>query len=176
MEPDRKLQPILSQLADLLQEKNKRLAVAESCTGGWIAKVITDLPGSSVWFDCGFVTYSNEAKQQMLQVNPKTLDAYGAVSEAVVAEMAEGVLDNSSADMSLSVSGIAGPGGGTADKPVGTVCFAWKSRDSKSICETVLLQGDRNTIRMQSVIHALKGVINMLNGQNNHSSKPLHMK
>ena len=109
---------IVEQIAALLLKKSKRLAVAESCTGGWVAKALTDLAGSSVWFERGFVTYSNQAKHEMLGVAESTLETYGAVSQETVFEMAIGALINSQADFSLSISGIAGPGGGSAEKPV----------------------------------------------------------
>ena len=134
------------------------LATAESCTGGWIAKVITDVAGSSEWFDRGFVTYSNESKQEMLQVSSKALDQHGAVSQPVVEQMVEGALLNSKADTAVAVSGIAGPGGGTEEKPVGTVWLAWgrKGSATRSICRH--FPGNRDEVRMQTVIAALQGL------------------
>ena len=148
-----------------LHEKKMQLVTAESCTGGWVAKVITDLPGSSRIFDRGFVTYSNKAKQEMLDVSKSTLEAYGAVSEQVVAEMAEGALKNSDADISLSISGVAGPGGGTTEKPVGMVCFGWAKRQEKTKTDTVYFDGDRDLIRQQAVEFALKGIIKIIKGE-----------
>lgn len=135
------------------------VSVAESCTGGWVAKVITDLAGSSLWFDRGFVTYSNQAKQDMLGVQLNTLETYGAVSEAVVREMATGALARSSADAAVAISGIAGPGGGTADKPVGTVWFAWASSESPIVTLCVRFAGDRNQVRQLAVEKALEGLV-----------------
>jgi nicotinamide-nucleotide amidase len=149
---------ILQRLADALRMRGWMLATAESCTGGWIAKLCTDLAGSSVWFERGFVTYSNEAKQDMLGVNTATLAQYGAVSEPVVAEMAAGVLLHSRAQIALSVSGIAGPTGGTASKPVGTVCFGWAREGGEVHTETCHFTGDRDAVRLQSVEYALRGV------------------
>ena len=156
---DNKLTLIVEQLAANLLQNNKRLTVAESCTGGWIAKVLTDLAGSSEWFERGFVTYSNEAKQEMLGVLASTLEAQGAVSEEVVKEMALGALKNSHADISLSISGIAGPGGGTEDKPVGLVWFSWAYQDAVINTEKKIFSGDRNEVREQAVFHALTELV-----------------
>lgn len=142
-----------------LHKNNLKLVTAESCTGGWVAKVMTDIAGSSAFFDRGFVTYSNESKQEMLGVLEKTLARYGAVSEQVVAEMVQGALKYSKAEVAIAVSGIAGPSGGSLEKPVGTVCFAWMQLGEKPITETVLFEGDRNTIRENSVKYALNGII-----------------
>lgn len=147
---------------DVLQEKGMMLATAESCTGGWVAKMMTDIAGSSSSFDRGFVTYSNLAKQDMLGVSIDTLDQYGAVSEAVVQEMVAGALQHSIADIALSISGIAGPSGGSEDKPVGTVCFAWGIRKGELQSVTQLFLGDRDAVRQQAVIFALKGILKML--------------
>ncbi|MCL9780986.1 nicotinamide-nucleotide amidase [Vibrio sp. S4M6] len=137
--------------------KNKLvLATAESCTGGGIASAITDIAGSSAWFDRAFVTYSNDAKTQMVGVKPQTLQAYGAVSEAVVTEMALGTLEHSQATTAISVSGIAGPGGATETKPVGTVCFAWADKSGWLHVETQYFTGDRASVREQSVRYALQ--------------------
>lgn len=155
------LNALARQLAADLLQRRQTLAVAESCTGGWVAKVLTDLPGSSRWFDRGFVTYSNAAKQDMLGVSATTLEAAGAVSEATVREMAAGVLRNSPADLALAISGIAGPGGAVSDKPVGMVCFAWATRGGRQRVETQQFAGDREAVRRQSVAHALQGLINV---------------
>lgn len=147
-----------------LERRSLVLATAESCTGGWAAKLVTDTPGSSAWFDCGFVTYSNAAKQALLGVQAETLDAHGAVSEPTVREMAEGTLARSRADIAVAVSGVAGPGGGSEDKPVGTVCLAWAVRDGFTRTETVYLEGDREAVRRQAVVHALEGVLTHARG------------
>ena len=152
---DNKTTLIVEQLAANLLQNDKRLTVAESCTGGWIAKVLTDLAGSSEWFERGFVTYSNEAKQEMLGVAETTIVTYGAVSQETVAEMAIGALKNSHADYSLSVSGIAGPDGGSVDKPVGLIWFAWAYQDTIITSEKKIFSGDRNAVREQAVFHAL---------------------
>jgi len=149
-------------IGEQLVRRGERLAVAESCTGGWAAKVCTDLPGSSAWFDCGFVSYSNAAKQAMLGVRAETLDAKGAVSEATVVEMANGVLERSAATWSFAVSGIAGPDGGTPGKPVGTVWFAWAGRDTWQFAERRRFDGDRDAVRRQSVAHALSVLLHHL--------------
>jgi len=153
------------------------LATAESCTGGWAAKVVTDVSGSSGWFDRGFVTYSDLAKQEMLGVSAATLDAHGAVSEAVVREMALGALARSRAQVSLAISGVAGPTGGSEDKPVGTVWFAWALGEIAAAVTaegaetprvwTQLLRfaGDREEVRHQSVRVALERLIELLPGR-----------
>ena len=155
---DNELFELAQQLGRLLKLKEKKIATAESCTGGWIAQIITEVSGSSDWFDRGFVTYSNAAKIQMLGVNPETLEQFGAVSAQTATEMANGVLARSDADCAIAVTGIAGPGGGSAEKPVGTVFIAWacKNRDVKVIQEK--LKGNRHEIRRQTVKIALAGV------------------
>lgn len=140
------------------------IATAESCTGGWAAQVITHTAGSSDWFDRGFVTYTNEAKRDMLGVRMNTIETHGAVSLETVSEMAMGALNNSKALISLAISGIAGPAGGSPEKPVGTVCFAWCVRDTAGVvelpsCERRVFSGDREGIRRQAVIHALSGLL-----------------
>lgn len=149
---------LVEQLAEMLKVQRRMLVAAESCTGGWIAKSCTDIAGSSEWFERGFVTYSNNAKQQMLGVRETTLEEYGAVSEAVVAEMAAGALMHSPADLAVAISGIAGPGGGSNEKPVGTVCFAWAS-GKKIFTVREQFDGDRDAIRKAAVLHALEGLI-----------------
>jgi nicotinamide-nucleotide amidase len=155
---DNELFEIAQQLGQLLRLKEKKIATAESCTGGWIAQVITEVSGSSAWFDRGFVTYSNPAKIQMLRVNLETLDKFGAVSAQTATEMVNGALANSDADCAIAVTGIAGPDGGTAEKPVGTVFIAWayKNRDIKVVKKK--LTGSRYQIRRQTVKIALEGV------------------
>ncbi|MEJ2603828.1 MAG: nicotinamide-nucleotide amidohydrolase family protein [Gammaproteobacteria bacterium] len=137
------------------------VATAESCTGGWIAKALTDVPGSSSWFGTGLVTYSNEAKHSLLGVRVETLDHQGAVSEGTVREMAAGAIRASDADIAVAVSGIAGPDGGTPEKPVGTVWFAWATAGdhADTAAECVLFRGDREGVRRRTVCHALDGIL-----------------
>lgn len=156
---DEQLQADAAAVAELMKRRGWMLAAAESCTGGWVAKVCTDLPGSSGWFERGFVTYTNEAKQEMLGVRGEILEANGAVSDATVAEMAIGALQHSRAQVSLAISGIAGPGGETPDKPVGTVCFAWCREGEPAQTERCGFPGDREQVRRQAVQHALNGVV-----------------
>jgi len=157
--------PAISELATALvgelNRNNKAVATAESCTGGWIAKALTDVPGSSGCFGYGIVSYSNGAKESILGVENRTLVEHGAVSEPVVREMAEGTLRLSGADISVAVSGVAGPDGGNDEKPVGTVWFAWSMRGPRGITTDTDLQrfeGNRESVRVQTVIHGLKGV------------------
>lgn len=153
---------LAAQLGGLLKAHGMMLATAESCTGGGVAQAVTDVAGSSGWFDRGFVTYSNLAKQQMLGVSEATLIQHGAVSEAVVREMVAGALKHSNAGFALAVSGIAGPGGGTPEKPVGTVWFGWGIRHGAIHAQRHQLCGDRAEVRAQSVRIALQGVIDLL--------------
>ncbi|HEY0720456.1 MAG TPA: CinA family protein [Gammaproteobacteria bacterium] len=159
---DRALAALAEEVATLLCDRQLMLVTAESCTGGWIAKCCTDLPGSSHWFERGFVTYTNEAKAEELGVLGETLQAYGAVSEATVAEMAAGALRQSRAQVSVAVSGIAGPGGGRPDKPVGTVCFGWAAPGKTPLTKRLHFLGDREQIRRQAVAEALRGVIDVV--------------
>ncbi len=163
---DEKIVSIANQLAVKCLEHGIVLAAAESCTGGWLAKVVTDIVGSSAWFDCSFVTYSNSAKQSMISVQEKTLKAHGAVSEAVVSEMVEGVLQHSNATLAVAISGIAGPDGGTANKPVGLVWFAFSriKNDKTTVVSTKkqMFNGDRKAVRAQAVLQALIGLINII--------------
>ncbi|NCO20123.1 MAG: CinA family protein [Gammaproteobacteria bacterium] len=149
-------------VAAALKAQGRTLALAESCTGGWIAKCCTDLPGSSAWFEAGFVTYSNRAKSEALGVRTASLQRHGAVSEIVAADMARGARDAAHADWAISVTGIAGPDGGTPDKPVGTVCFGWVGPDDEPETETCLFAGDRDEVRRQTVAHALDGLLSRL--------------
>jgi len=153
---DKQLFELAEQLGRWLKASEKKIATAESCTGGWIAELITEVPGSSAWFDRGFVTYSNPAKVQMLGVKKETLDRYGAVSAEVVKEMAEGALSNSEADGVCAVTGIAGPDGGTAEKPVGTVFIAWQWKHQSCRIIRKQFQGDRHEIRRQTVRVAIE--------------------
>jgi nicotinamide-nucleotide amidase len=150
--------------AERLRAQGLRLAVAESCTGGWLAKVLTDLPGSSEWFDRGYVTYSNAAKQSMLGVREATLIAHGAVSKETVAEMTQGALRESGTDLALAVSGIAGPHGATPEKPLGTVCFSWQRRGEKARVSREHFDGDREAVRRQAVAYLLARLEEMLDG------------
>ncbi|MEJ2317039.1 MAG: nicotinamide-nucleotide amidohydrolase family protein [Gammaproteobacteria bacterium] len=156
----------LRQLADRLSEyciaQHHMLMTAESCTGGWVAKVCTDLPGSSRWFEQGFVTYSNKAKQSMLGVSAQTLSQHGAVSGAVVREMVAGALEHGNGDLAVAISGIAGPGGGTHFKPRGTVWIAWQQEDGEATAQRFHFEGDRTAVRFQAVEAALKGLIELV--------------
>lgn len=150
-----KLLALSAELGQILHAKKLQIAVAESCTGGLIAQTLTEIAGSSAWFDRGFVTYSNLAKIQMLGVRSETLAVFGAVSAETATEMVLGSLMHSSADCAIAVTGIAGPSGGTPIKPVGTVFIAWARKSLPSYCEQVYFEGDRQTIRMQTAQRAL---------------------
>jgi nicotinamide-nucleotide amidase len=157
----------MDELAEKVGERLKaagaQLVTAESCTGGWVAQAVTAIAGSSSWFERGFVTYSNAAKQELLGVRKETLEAHGAVSEETAREMADGALKKSKGTIALAVTGVAGPGGGTREKPVGMVCFAWA--DGKKLrSETRRFSGDRDSVRRQSVLRALQGVLETLAG------------
>jgi nicotinamide-nucleotide amidase len=148
-------------LGAALRAQGLKLATAESCTGGWVAMALTAIPGSSEWFERGYVTYSNAAKREDLGVGEETLLRHGAVSEAVAREMAAGALRRARAQVALAITGVAGPTGGTADKPVGLVCFAW-AHGSKITSETRRFDGDRESVRRQSVLHALDRATELL--------------
>jgi nicotinamide-nucleotide amidase len=154
---------LAAKVGEALKSHGMLLATAESCTGGGVAQAITEVPGSSAWFERGFVTYSNLSKQQMLGVRESTLKQHGAVSEMTVREMVAGALQYSAAQVALSVSGIAGPDGGTIEKPVGTVWFAWGIKNGETRAQRYQLSGNRAEVRVQSVRIALQGVINLLN-------------
>lgn len=147
---------LADQLGQQLSKKGQMLTLAESCTGGWIAQTVTEIAGSSAWFDRGFVTYSNAAKIAMLGVRESTLQQYGAVSLQTATEMVVGALKFSDADMALAVTGIAGPGGGTAEKPVGLVFIAWQTRGQPCRCLEQHFEGDRHAVRRQTVQKALQ--------------------
>ena len=149
----------VSRLADVLRARGERLATAESCTGGLIAAACTDLAGSSDWFERGFVTYSNEAKTELLGVDAALIAAHGAVSEPVALAMATGALAHSRADWTVAVTGIAGPGGGSAEKPVGLVWLAWCRRGGEPQAERHVFPGDRAAVRGATVARALQGLI-----------------
>jgi nicotinamide-nucleotide amidase len=153
---DNELLELSAQLGMLLKTRHQKIATAESCTGGGIAKQLTEIPGSSLWFDRGFVTYSNESKQQMLLVKPNTLETYGAVSEETALEMLMGALEKSDADCAIAVTGVAGPDGGTVEKPPGTVFIAWGVKNKPLNVSRQNFSGDRWQVREQTIITALK--------------------
>ena len=167
---DKTLYLLAERVGQALNSKGLYMATAESCTGGWVAKCMTDVPGSSAWFDCGFTVYNREAKQQMLRVPATLIDANGEVSEATVEAMAEGAIAQSRAAVTVAISGIAGPGGGSEEKPVGTVCFGWciadrvsgVMRNSKTSSCREHFSGDRDSVRRQAVERALQGVLDIL--------------
>ena len=161
---DEALRQSAGEVARLLLERKLMLVTAESCTGGFIAKVLTDLQGSSAWFDAGVVTYSYEAKEALLGVNPRTLERTGAVSEETVLEMVSGALARFGAGAAVAVTGIAGPGGGTEGKPVGTVWIGWKRRGGYAHAKVFHFGGDRDAIRRQTVAAALSGLGRELTG------------
>jgi len=156
------MKELAKKLGAALRSRAAVLATAESCTGGWAAQAVTAIPGSSAWFERGFVTYSNAAKMELLGVREATLQTRGAVSEDTAREMALGALERSAATVALAITGIAGPDGGTAEKPVGTVCFAWAQKERAVKSETRRFAGDREAVRRQSVEHALRGVLKAL--------------
>ena len=157
-----RLYELAKRVGAALKKRKLMLAAAESCTGGWISEAVTMVPGSSDWFERGFVTYTYISKREMLGVKEETLAKHGAVAEEVVREMAEGALERSHAQVAIAVSGVAGPTGGTPEKPVGTVCFAWAMKEGKTRAETKCFSGDREAVRRQSVEHALMGVLALL--------------
>jgi nicotinamide-nucleotide amidase len=155
------IEKLVIALGQQLKAQAWKLASAESCTGGGLAYWVTSIAGSSEWFERGFVTYSNSAKEEMLGVNPATLAAHGAVSAAVAQEMAEGVLRFSKADISVAITGIAGPGGGTPEKPIGTVWFAWAGRKFETKTKVAFLTGNRSDIRNQAIHLALENLLEL---------------
>lgn len=156
------MEALARRVGESLEAANAKLVAAESCTGGWVAQAVTAIAGSSAWFERGFVVYSNEAKVELLGVRAATLERHGAVSEETAREMALGALSRSRGTLALAVTGIAGPGGGSADKPVGMVCFAWADAGGGVRSETRRFTGDRQSVRRQSVLHALEGVLEAL--------------
>ncbi len=158
--------PELHRLAESLgraaQAQRLSVVTAESCTGGWIAKTLTDVTGASSWFECGLVAYSYEAKQALLGVNPHTLEQHGAVSRETVTEMVSGALVHSGAGLAVAVTGIAGPGGGTDEKPVGTVWIAWKRRGGYPKAQMFHFDGDRDAVRRQTVARSLEGLFTLI--------------
>ena len=162
----KELESLSAELGALLIEKNYFFTTAESCTGGWVGQSLTSVPGSSSWYGCGFITYSNIAKHQILDVSMDTLNSHGAVSQEVVEEMVDGALKKSRANLGVAISGIAGPGGGTKERPVGTVCLAWKLNDLPTLSVTEVFEGSRQEVRFKSVSKALKEAINLLKKDN----------
>ena len=160
---DNKVEALLSKIADTLSERGWRMATAESCTGGWIAKVCTDRAGSSTWFDRAYIAYSYRAKEQMLGVSHDDLLEHGAVSDEIACQMASGAKQHSNAAVTVSATGIAGPGGGMPGKPVGLVHFAWCIGDEQVECGSNVFAGDRESVRQQTVVFALEGIISRLN-------------
>jgi nicotinamide-nucleotide amidase len=157
------LNEIAKEVGRRLKLSRQTLVTAESCTGGWVAQAVTSVAGSSDWFERGFVTYSNDSKQELLGVRGETLSRHGAVSEETAREMAQGALARGKGTLALAVTGVAGPGGGSAAKPVGMVCFAWANKHGVRT-ETRRFSGDRESVRKQSVIRALEGVLEQLAG------------
>jgi len=149
-------------LGEILLSRQLTVTVAESCTGGGVAEAITRIPGSSRWFEVGFVTYSNHAKSRLLGVDEGVLAGVGAVSESVVEQMANGALQEAQADIAVAVSGIAGPDGGSEEKPVGTVWFAWARDDGEIITKKMVFSGDRLAVRQQSVVLSLQGLLELI--------------
>jgi nicotinamide-nucleotide amidase len=160
---DLSLQDLARQVGQLLSEQGLLLVTAESCTGGSLGQWVTSIPGSSGWYDRGFITYSVASKHEMLGVSESTLDEYGAVAEQTASEMAAGAIGRSHAHIAIAITGIAGPGGGTPTKPVGTMCFAWMIKDGLARAETHYFSGNREETRGQAVGVALQGAIDLLN-------------
>ena len=159
---DEELHQLARELGEKLHARGWMLATAESCTGGWVGQLLTSLPGSSQWFERGFITYANAAKIEMLGVPADLIDTHGAVSEATASAMATGALAHSHAQATLAISGIAGPGGGTPRKPVGLVCYGWALADGTVMSSTCRLDGDREEIRSRAVAAALRGLIELI--------------
>lgn len=159
---DEELDQLARELRDKLKAHGWMLATAESCTGGWVGQVVTAIPGSSSWYERGFITYANEAKIDMLGVSPEILAQRGAVSEETACAMAAGALAHSRAQAAIAISGIAGPGGGTPEKPVGLVCYGWALADGTLMSSTCRLGGNRDEIRSRAVAAALRGLIDLI--------------
>jgi nicotinamide-nucleotide amidase len=158
------LEALALKVGAALKARGLMLATAESCTGGWLAQEVTAIAGSSAWFERGFVTYANAAKEEMLGVPPETLASFGAVSLETAGEMAAGAIRHSRADVASAITGIAGPTGGSPDKPVGTVCFAWCRREGIPVAVKEVFEGDRAAVRRQAVARALSGLLDLLEG------------
>jgi nicotinamide-nucleotide amidase len=159
---DEELHQLAAELGEKLSARGWMLATAESCTGGWVGQLLTSLPGCSHWYERGFITYANAAKIEMLDVPEEVLATHGAVSEQTAAAMAAGALKHSHAQATLAISGIAGPGGGTRQKPVGLVCYGWALADGTVMSSTCRLDGDREEIRSRAVAAALRGLIDLI--------------
>ena len=159
---DKRLYQLVEQVGTALKSRALMLVTAESCTGGWVGEAVTMVPGSSDWYERGFITYTYISKREMLGVKTETLDKHGAVSEQTVKEMVAGALANSHAQIAVAVSGVAGPAGGMPDKPVGTVCLAWALKNGEPVAETQHFAGDREAVRRQSVERALAGVLELI--------------
>ncbi|OYW38705.1 MAG: damage-inducible protein CinA [Hydrogenophilales bacterium 12-61-10] len=159
---DEELRQLAAELGDMLRARGWMVATAESCTGGWVGQLLTSIPGSSAWYERGFITYANAAKQEMLGVPAATLESCGAVSEETASAMAAGALAHSHAQAALAISGVAGPGGGTPQKPVGLVCYGWALADGTHMSSTCRLDGDREEIRSRAVAAALRGLIDLM--------------
>ena len=157
----RDINELATQVGSVLKSQGLILATAESFTGGGVAQAVTEVAGSSEWFECGFITYSNASKTDMLDVPEALIVRYGAVSDEVAQAMAEGALANSNATITLSTTGIAGPGGAVPGKPVGTICFAW-AMTHRTFSERLVFQGDRHAVRQQTVAHSLAGLLRFL--------------
>ncbi len=159
---EQELVDLAEQLGECMKAKGMKLASAESCTGGWLAKIITDIPGSSAWFTGSVVSYSNTAKQSLLGVAENTLNEFGAVSGETVLEMSDGLFSHTDADVAVSISGIAGPDGGSEDKPVGLVWLSWGKRDKSVFANPFNFEGDREDVRKQSIKQALNCLLDLL--------------
>lgn len=164
---DASLTELGTRVGHVARDLHQSIVTAESCTSGWIAKTLTDAPGSSAWFDSGVAVYSYEAKQALLGVRPETLEHFGAVSRETVVEMVSGALIHSGATLAVAVTGIAGPSGGTSDKPVGTVWIAWKRRGNYPVAEVFHFDGDRDAVRRATVHSALQGLLDQLRPPSN---------
>ena len=159
---EQELRNLAEKLGECMTTLGLTLASAESCTGGWLAKIITDIPGSSAWFAGSVVSYSNQAKQSLLGVNKTTLNAFGAVSGETVLEMTDGLFSHIEADVVISISGIAGPDGGSDDKPVGLVWLSWGKRDTSIFAEPYHFEGDREAVRKASIKQAFNCLLDLL--------------
>jgi len=162
---DEELHQLAHELGGMLLARGWMVATAESCTGGWVGQLLTAIPGSSAWYERGFITYANAAKQEMLGVSAEILETHGAVSEETASAMAAGALAHSHAQATLAISGIAGPGGGTPQKPVGLVCYGWALADGTRMSSTCRLDGDREEIRSRAVAAAMRGLIELMGGK-----------
>lgn len=152
---------LAAEVGHALQQKGLLLATAESCTGGGVAQAITEIAGSSEWFDCGYIAYSNDSKTEMLDVSAVLMAQHGAVSEEIAAAMAQGALANSNAHIAIATTGIAGPAGAVPGKPVGTICFSWAMGD-RTVTERKIFSGDRHAVREKTVVYCLQGILDIL--------------